>query len=446
MKTDMVIDKIRNTIIKNELISRGDKVIIGLSGGADSVCLTHALWSLCEEFELQITAVHINHNIRGKDAVLDADFAREFSKKLGILFEQKSVQVKDYACKMRMSEEEAGREIRYAVFQEVMERQGYNKIATAHNRNDSAETILMNFMRGSALKGLLGIPCRRGNIIRPLIDVTRAEIEEYCRQNGLDYVTDKTNLEDSYTRNKIRHRLLPMIEKKFNPNFINTAAKNAAVIKSDEDYLDLSAEKKYNELVKDNAASIDGLLNCHEAISRRVVRKMIADVIGIGDVSSDFADKVITLAKKGKSGTAIDLPKGALARIEYGRLIIEKAAEYGEYEYPLPIGKDIYIKEYGVTIRAEFAKNKINDKAVYFSGIDTDTLYVRNRRNGDFFCPEGMSGRKKLKDYFIDEKISRPVRGALPLIVAGDDIIYITGHRADRRFAFCGEGIKIIVK
>ena len=308
----------------------------------------------------------------------------------------------------------------------------------------------MNFMRGSALAGLSGIPYRRDNIIRPLLDISRAEIEAYCEENGLEYVIDSTNLGNKYTRNKIRHTLIPMIEREFNHDFIRTAARNAEIIKSEEEYISAVADEKYRETVKDGAADIGALNKCHTAIARRIVRHMINDCVGISDISSEFIDKILTLTQKNKSGSYINLPGGADARVEYGKLIIAKTEKTAAYEYALPLDKDIYIKEAGITLRAEYAhahahSARENDGAQYFSGVDTDKLIVRSRRNGDYFYPAGMNGKKKLKDYFIDKKIPRHEREKTPVIVSGDDIVYIVGHRRDNRFAFTGDGIRIKV-
>ena len=208
VKNSNVINKVKQTIKRYDLIKEGDSVLVGLSGGADSVALCHILHTM----GINIVAAHLNHNIRGEEAKRDEEFAKTFAKKLGVRFVSKSVNVRELAKNTGMSDEMAGREARYAFFDDVCKSYGLTKIATAHNRNDRAETILMNLMRGSTMSGLSGIPYKRDNIIRPILDLTRAEIESYCDSMGLLYVTDSTNAADDYTRNKIRHKLLPLIE------------------------------------------------------------------------------------------------------------------------------------------------------------------------------------------------------------------------------------------
>lgn len=438
-----MLKKIKNTIKEYGLISRGDKILIGLSGGADSVCLTHILYSLKDELGIEIMTAHLNHMIRGSEADNDASFAAEYSKSLGIKCITAAVNIPAMAKQKGISEETAGRCARYEFFYKTLEEYEFNKIATAHNLNDSAETIAMNFMRGSALSGLCGIPCKRGNIIRPLLDVSRTEIEVYCEKNGLKYVTDSTNSEDNYTRNKIRHTFIPMIESEFNPDFISTVTRNAGIIKAEEDYISAVANEKYCDIVHNNSVDVNLLLECHTAIARRIVRRMIGECIGTNDISSEFVDKILILAGKNNSGAYINLPAGAEARIEYGRLIIAIPEETPAYEYALELDKEVYIKEAGMTLYAERVTKRENDGAQYFSGIDTNNLIVRSRRNGDYFYPSGMSGKKKLKNYFIDEKITRHKRDKTPVLVSGGDIVYIVGHRRDRRFNFTGSGVRI---
>lgn len=443
MQRNKLLDKIKKTVTEKKLISKGDKILIGLSGGADSVCLTHALYTLSKDLGFTVFAAHLNHHIRGAEADNDADFAREFSNSLGIKFILGNADVPSYAKAAGISEEEAGRELRYAFFYDAAQSEGFTKIATAHNRNDNAETIAMNFMRGTSIKGLSGIPYRRGNVIRPILDITRAEVEEYCKASGLEYVTDSTNLADDYTRNKIRHSVIPLIEE-FNPNFINTVSKNAEIIKSEEDYTSREADKAYNALFDGYGIEVSGLFSCHIAIARRIIRKMIGNVLDIRYIASDFTDDIIALARENQSGKSINLPKNSVARIEYGKLIIDKADEPIDYEYKIPLNTDVYIKEAGITLRFEIANERKNDGAQYFSGVDIDSIAVRNRRNGDCFYPAGMGGRKKLKDYFIDEKISRGDRQKLPIVTFNGEIGYIIGYRRDERFKFTGKGIKII--
>lgn len=440
----MLKEKVRKTIKDNALINKGDSIVIGLSGGADSVCLTHILYSLQEELNISLVAVHLNHNIRGDEAQRDMLFARDFAKSLGIRFIKGSARVCDYAREKGISEEMAGRELRYSFFNDVKTALDCQRIATAHNRNDNAETIAMNFMRGTSLTGLSGIPYMRDDIIRPILDVTRKEVEEYCEKNNLSYVTDSTNEWDAYTRNKIRHRLIPLIETEFNPNFINTVSANADLIKCESDYINESVRQEYKRLVNENCVKVSELLKRHKAIQRRIIRQMMSNIMDMQGVQAYFTDSIIELAKKNKSGSMINLPNGKRARIEYGYLKIDSNIEVNSYEYDIPLNKAVFIKEAGITVLAEETDKKC-DGVQCFSGCGIDNIKVRNRRNGDYFYPAGMGGKKKLKDFFIDSKIPRDKRDIIPLITFDGEIGYVTDLRRDERFKFRDKGIKITI-
>lgn len=436
-----MLRKIRATIKANNLIKQGDSILIGLSGGADSVALTHALAQVKDELGIKLFTAHLNHGIRGDEAFLDEQFAAEFSKKLGIECFIKRVKIKEMA--KGVSEELLGREERYSFFDELCKKHNINLIATAHNQNDNAETILMNLMRGATLRGLSGIPYQRSNIIRPLLDVSRNEIERYCATNNLHYVTDSTNLCEDYTRNKIRHSLLPLIEDKFNPNFISTLAENAAYFKEDNDLLQKLADDEYNKSVEDNCVAVSHLISLHDSISRRVIYKMIATAIGHScNVSSKYVDAVLSLAKKQISGKSVDVSSGFEAIIEYDKLIIkEKSTQKTDFQYTLPLCQQIYVKEADLYIVALPAP--INNGEC-FTIPQNAVIKVRNRRSGDVFFPSGMTGRKKVKDYFTDAKIPLTIRDKVCIITFDDEIGYIVGKRRDRRFDFDKQGIKIL--
>lgn len=442
----MILQKIKSTIKRYGLIEKGDRVLVGLSGGADSVCLTHALCALEDELGITVYTAHMNHNIRGSEADSDERFAQEFSDKLGIKCFVKSVRVKDYAAEYGISEELAGRELRYAFFDEIAVKYNINKIATAHNKNDNAETLVMNFMRGSGISGLCGIPYMRGNIIRPVLDVNRGEIEEYCRENKLSYVTDSTNLETVYTRNKVRHNLLPQICSEFNANFVDVVTKNAAMISDDNSFLAECAEKLYRENVQEGRIRLEKLHGMPISMQRRVVYLMLKSLRGdMMDISSKYIEDILRLSDTGKTGKSINLPENIIAEIVYENLFIGKKPEIKGFEYVIPVGESVVIEEMGCFVCCEYADKKENDGAEYFGGENVCEIVIRSRKNGDFFYPKGMSGRKKLKDYFIDSKIPQSERMKTGIMTINGDIAWIVGKRRDRRFDYNGKGIKIII-
>ena len=441
----MIIRKIKKFIDDNALFERGDKVLVGLSGGADSVCLTHALHTLREQFGIEIYTAHVNHGIRGAEAERDMSFAKSFSESLGIICFTENLNIPEIAKKNGISEETAGRIARYEFFNKTAAFSGITKIATAHNKNDNAETLLMNFMRGSTVKGMSGIPMRRGNIVRPVLCLTRNEIEDYCRENSLEYVTDSTNNETVYTRNKIRRELIPLIESVYNPNFVTTVTENAVLTSEDNAYIAKQAQNAFYDTVKDNSADINALKSLDNAILRRVIMAMIQAAAETDeDIRSVYVCDVSNLLDK-NSGASVNLPFGITARVEYGRLVIEKTpVTTSQFEYEAKTGIT-EIPELGKTAIINTVNARKKDNAIYINADIDDKITIRNRRKGDIFMPYGMSGSKKVKEYFINEKIPRDERERIPIICVNGEIAAV-GTRVDRRFLFKDRGLRIEFK
>jgi tRNA(Ile)-lysidine synthase len=244
---NMLEDKVLNTIKRYEQIKSGDTIVVGVSGGPDSICLLNVLKNLQNELKINIVVAHINHMIR-KEADSETEFVQDFCKQRDIKCFVKKADVLQIAKEKKLGTEEVGRKIRYDFFEEVKNLVGGNKIATAHNANDNAETVLMNFLRGSGSTGLKGIePIRDNKLIRPIIECTRQEIEQYCNEKGLNPKYDKTNQESIYTRNKIRNMLIPYIQENFNPNIIETINRMSHLIATDEMYFKSIVKQSYKE-------------------------------------------------------------------------------------------------------------------------------------------------------------------------------------------------------
>ena len=242
-------NKVIDTIKKYNLIQKGDKLVLGVSGGPDSISMLHILNKIKEEFNLEIYVAHINHMIR-EEAVEDEKYVQEYCEKNNIKYFVKRVDVQQIAKTEKIGTEEAGRNIRYNFFEEVLQKVGANKIAIAHNKNDKIETIIMNLLRGSGLSGMKGIePIRDNKIIRPLIECERQEIEQYCEDQKLNPRIDKTNFENDYTRNKIRNIVIPYIQNEFNPNIIETMERFAQVATDESNYVEKQAQKIYQNLL-----------------------------------------------------------------------------------------------------------------------------------------------------------------------------------------------------
>ena len=241
-------EKVLNTIQKYNLIKKGDSIVIGVSGGPDSMTLLHMLYHMKDIFDIEIYVAHVNHMLR-KEADEETQYVEEFCKRLGVECYTKKIDIEKVAMDEKVSTELAGRKARYAFFEEIAQKVGANKIATAHNANDNAETVLMNLMRGSGTSGLKGIEkMREEKYIRPIIECTRKEIEEYAQENQLHPKYDKTNEENIYTRNKIRNELIPYLEREFNPNIIETINRLSTIVAKEEAYFHKVVDNIFKEL------------------------------------------------------------------------------------------------------------------------------------------------------------------------------------------------------
>ena len=256
----MLEEKVLETIKKYNMIEKQDKIVIGVSGGPDSISLLNVLNNLREKLNIKIYVAHINHMIR-KEADEETEYVRNFCKKIGVDFFVKKIKIEEEAKKLKIGTEEAGRNIRYEFFDEVAKKVGANKIATAHNSNDNAETVLMNIIRGTSISGLKGIEkVRDDKFIRPIIECNRREIEEYCKEERLNPRYDKTNYENIYTRNKIRNILIPYLQKEFNPNVIEVINRLASIATKEEQFFNKIVEKEYKRLL----INTDNILNYNE--------------------------------------------------------------------------------------------------------------------------------------------------------------------------------------
>lgn len=303
-----VEEQVYNSIKKYNLIEKEDRIVIGVSGGPDSICLLHVLNSLKEKLDIEIFVAHINHMIR-KEADLETEYVVNFCKKIGIKCFVKKIDVVNIAKAQKKGTEETGRNIRYDFFEEVAKKVGANKIATAHNLNDKIETVLLNIIRGSGTVGLKGIETKRNEkFIRPLIETTREDIEEYCTKNNLNPKHDKTNDETIYRRNKIRNDLIPYIKKEFNPNIIKTIARLSEVATEENDYLDKITMNSFNDILLENnhdenqkntlILDLKKFNSLELVIKRRVIlytiNKVIGNTVGIEKVN---IEEIIKLCK-----------------------------------------------------------------------------------------------------------------------------------------------------
>ncbi len=439
-------EKVRKTIEKHSMLSRGDRVVIGLSGGADSVALLCVLCSLRELYHIEVHAAHINHMIRGSEAYRDADYAKKLAEGFNAEFHLLECDVPQLAEAKGISEEMAGREVRYDFFEKIA--QG-GKIAVAHHMGDSAETTLLNLIRGSSLKGLKGISPVKGNVIRPLTDCKRSEIEDYLKSKNIDYMTDSTNMEDIYSRNLVRNRLIPAMEK-INPNVISTIYDNSRLLADDEDFL-TELCNKYAEacIIAEEGRVVLNLEKIeapHIAVKRRLLM-LAAELLKGSRTGISFVniDSVLSLSTGGKTFFC-----GIYAQRSYNEIIFSLTpTEYTEFSYELNIPSKAVIpqigKAYNFLIEERDNITSYEKNVIYLDYHKLQPLTLRSRRDGDAFSPLGLKGRKKVKDFLIDAKIPRFMRSTLPILESGGKIAAILCLRADEAYKVTDETKKILM-
>ncbi|CCQ97326.1 tRNA(Ile)-lysidine synthase [[Clostridium] ultunense Esp] len=453
-------DKVLRTIEEYDLIEENDNIVIGLSGGPDSMALLYVLLDLRKEIDFNIIIAHVNHGVRGEEALADEWFVENLAKELNLPYYSTRVNMDQYAKERRISSEEAGRALRYGFFRKILNKIGGGKIAVAHNKNDQAETLLMRFFRGTGIDGLKGMEYRNGDIIRPILGIEREEIEKYLLDNNFETRLDKTNLEPIYNRNRIRLELIPYIEKYFNPNIIDTLWRTSNILSIDSRFLEKYSEETYIKLVKkkeNNSIILNGSLFLKEdrSIQQRIIRNCFLDLNGSlqGFTYRHILDTLTLFLERG-TGKSINLSNNIVAKTSYDDFIIEKKKDIAHRDFLFKINHEgyTYIDELqlGLNIKVLPIKDiKINTKDRFVKYFDYDKilggLYIRNRRDGDRFVPYGMKGSKKIKDYFIDEKIPKEKRDRIPLITDEEKILWVVGYRTSDLFKITDNTKKVLM-
>lgn len=450
-----MLRKVKDYIKQNSMIEKGDRIVLGVSGGADSVCLLYMLSEICSEEQIPLVVVHINHGIRGEEAKQDQRFVAELCKELKLEYYVFTANVPQIAKTENLSEEEAGRKVRYEAFFQVCKDKKCNKIAIAHNKNDVAETVLFHLFRGTGIRGLSGIQptsMRRlesgqVTIIRPLLCLERKEIEEYLEERKFSYQIDATNQTDAYSRNKIRNHILHYATKEINQNATAHIWQMATQLKEIENFINQQVNLRYPLLTKNVgnkkiAVDVEALSREDIVIQKGVIRKIIEMLAGrLKDLEAIHVDQALSLMTK-QVGKQMDLPYGIIVLREYDRLLFSIGEENvietekrlinpiviekpGKYYLPM------FHKFLEISIFS-YEKTKPIPKSSCMKWFDYDkienALVVRNRKEGDYIQINAAGGRKKLKDYFIDQKIPRMERDNQLLVADGSHIIWILGN------------------
>lgn len=452
--SDIVRGKFRSALDEFHMLDSSRGVLVGFSGGADSSALLYLMADECRRRGIFLKAVHIHHGIRGAEADRDARFCESVCATLGVEFELTKADIPAMAERSGKGLEEEARYFRYSEFGRILDSdERLDVVATAHNSDDNAETLLFNLIRGTGLGGLSGIPPVRKlgdyEVIRPLIGVTKPEILGFCEENSIDFIHDSTNDDTVYTRNYIRHELIPMIGR-LNPAFPEAARRLAALARSDEDCLMSLAKGLAGE------RTVSSIASAHRAVASRSVALMYGEVSD-STLEAVHIDAILKLCKAGRG--EVSLPDRVYGRIERGKLIFTREAKAAaeEFIYELSPGANRFTAPDFAILLAENTKNadgvkKDNEtlKKIYNLSIRTELnsdtinhiLFVRSKRDGDSYVSGGMT--RKLKKLFNDRGFDERTRRTLPILCDGDGIIWVPGFQpADR--ARAGDGGTITV-
>lgn len=436
--------KVIRFIQSHSLINKGDKILVALSGGPDSVFLLYFLKKFSGKFGIELASFHLNHSLR-KSADKEQKFCEKICDRLSVPFYTAKADVKNYAKQHKISVEEAGRILRYGLLKEYSEKNKLTKIATAHNADDNAETVLLNISKGTGIKGVAGIPVIRDNIIRPVLCLRKTEIISYLDENKIKYVTDESNFSEKYERNFIRLKIIPKLEKRLNPGIVNSILSTSINLQSFNKYFDkiiTQLQKKYCFVSEDEIRLSLSLFDKEESfIQSEIIRKILAENFGIQSEQTDVS-KVITLSKKqvGSTGNLKSKIK-AIRERDYISVYLEKSKS--ERRIKIRVGECKTFDSQKIKI-SKVDKSDVyltQDKKIEYVDADlTGNIFtIRKWKEGDKFHPLGMKGTKKISDYLNDIKTEAKEKKNQYVLTSKNKIIWVIGKRLDDRFKISSE-------
>ena len=468
---DSLVLKIKKTLVDHKMVTPGDTILLGVSGGPDSVALLWGLIELKQELNIELAIAHLNHSARGKESDRDARFVKELGETLQIktLIEKINVPAEQAASKN--SFQETARNLRLEFFQRAMSQIGANKIALGHTSDDQVETVLMNLLRGSGLKGMGGMNPVRSPYIRPLFYCSRSEVAGFLNGRKISYCMDSSNAKTDYLRNRIRLELIPFLQEKYNPRIAENLFEASGIFRAENDYLKISEDHEFDRVVSRFGNSdtlnmdIEHFVALPLALKRRLIRKGIQSVKGdLRRISSFHIQEVLNLFEKSQKGKRMDLPDNLVVlclgdRVEFKRILESNSSilssggsETSDWVAPLTIPGETPIERAGLTLKAEiidpsgtgFIDDQGNQAFLDFDKTGGD-LMIRFFQAGDRLRPLGMKGTKKLKSLFIDEKVPQEIRTSIPILTTGDnDIIWVYGMRIADTYRVTSDTNKVL--
>jgi tRNA(Ile)-lysidine synthase len=444
------------------LIASGDKVLVGVSGGADSIALLHVLHRFSEIQNYSLIVAHINHLARGKDSDDDAGFVESVAEKLKLPFYLKKINVGVERLKLKTSFQDAARIIRYQFFEETLQSVGGNRIALGHTGDDQVETILINILRGTGLKGLAGIPQVRDCIIRPFLEFYRNDLEMYLKENDISFREDSSNLDKKYLRSRIRHELIPHLET-YNPSIKKCLKEMSGIAREEDSFLSQTISDIFKQKIeKDNKKNIiwdiEDFQSYPIALRQRLAREIFCHITGnMQAITAQHVQQIIKLFNSPKTGKVLNIPRGVTVTCNYESVFFSKITdaicENETLATQISIPGTTELLEGPIRrVKTQIIANNLGMTSLdtgrqAFFDLEKTGMGIRARffRPGDRFCPLGMTGSKKLKSFFIDQKVPQSIRSHIPILTnADDDIIWVYGQRISHPYRVTDKTKKVL--
>lgn len=440
---------------RRRLIAPGGRIVVAVSGGIDSVTLLDLLAAERNAMQLSLAVAHCNHGLRGVESDCDEKFVADLAARYGceVLIERT-----DTAGKARLEHkgiQETARALRYEFFTRVCSTLGFDAVATAHNADDNAETVILHMVRGTGLRGLAGIPMEReaGLFVRPLLFAGRDEIEEYAGEQHLSFRTDASNSTDHYTRNVIRHHILPRVKESLNPSVADTLLRQAELLRDLNGYLEMTARQMIGSLTErlpDAGCTLDatGLLSLPVLLRQYVVLQLVEDLTGTRPEWA-MVEAVLDLVERA-TGSWISLPAGWLASRDRERIVLRPGGGQLDFNEEVEIGREYDFGMFRFSAEMTSGVGPWASEPGRIEYVDADqvggvTLVLRSWRDGDWFVPLGMEGRKKISDFLIDERVPLFEKKRYPVLqAASGDVVWLCGHRLDDRFKLTGQTRRVL--
>ncbi|MCY3770836.1 MAG: tRNA lysidine(34) synthetase TilS [Gemmatimonadetes bacterium] len=454
--SDSVAHKVEAAVLRHRMIGEGDHVIAAVSGGVDSVVLLHVLHVLCGRFSMKLGAAHLDHGLRGQEGREDAAFVMDYAASLGLPCVVERADVAAYCRKARCPIEQGAREVRYGFLRRVLLDQRADSVATGHTADDQAETVLMRLLRGSGSSGLSAIrPVRDGWIIRPLLDVTADEIAAYARSHGLSFRVDRTNAVRDMLRNRIRHHLVPLLQREYNPQIVQGLGRLADVIRGEAEYLD----KEVSTFLAGHSRFADGRIlhldlaawpNAAPAVQRVLIRHLVRTLGGNAErLSYDQVEDTRAWIGRGAIGRIHGLPGGIRMECRRAELVACRGS-FTPFRLVFEVPGQVEVPDTDLSIR--IAEGSVADapaatprRAVFDAEAVPRYWTVRSREPGDRMSPYGLAGHKSLKKLFNEWDVPRLLRDRVPVVTDGDRVLWVAGHRQSNEGMVTGKTRRVMV-